>query len=328
MKTKNIILSLTAVAAVVLLICTLTPGYEKKHNVYGSTSIGNGGLMYEYGNRIYNPKTGKTLVKDIEWIYETDDSIGVIAQKGRRGFINLNTAQMIVPTEYYKGWVFASNRGCLSRNDTLFIFNRKGELQGTFRYKNEYECLFYKDHLVVHNWDNNLVGLIDTACQWTLPAEFLEINYEYGNQGFWNTKKKDFCMLLNLDLDTIISGDYAELDVDWSEGIIATEHNGVQHLYNYRGEMLYEQIFGDIQVARYDTGKRDRDGNPVMEEMNCYIYSNYNGKKGLMNRFYHPITAPLFYDIEARGQHIFFASFGDWTQRFGTLIDDQGKTIH
>jgi hypothetical protein len=47
-----------------------------------------------------------------------------------------------------------------------------------------------------------------------------------------------------------------------------------------------------------------------------------------MDKRYQILTPPLFYDITAQTKHTFFASFGNWSNRFGTLIDDHGKPIN
>lgn len=329
---RTIIYSTTLLLVITMMAVLFTNSCSSKTRKYlGGVSIGNGGLRYVQGSHIYNPKTDKKLITDIDWIYESDDTIGIIAKDGKRGYINLNTAEYIVPLEYHKAWTYACNRGCMTRNDTLFIFDRKGQLLAQYHYDDEYQRVFYKNYLTIRLAENQ-VGLIDTACQWVLDPVYASINYESAGYGrnqktFWNIRKDDQCLLLNLRLDTVLYGDFDNLDVDWSEGIIATAHNGMQHLYSYTGELLYEQIYADIEVAYYDSGKKDRNGDAIMEESSCYIYSNYDGKKGLMNRHYHPITAPMFHNLETRGQHLFFATFGEYNDRFGTLIDDQGRPV-
>ena len=123
-------------------------------------------------------------------------------------------------------------------------------------------------------------------------------------------------------------GNYKQVDIDWSEGIIATEHNGIQHLFSYKGEMIYKVIYKSIQELHYKTGRKDAQGNDIWEATNCYIYTDYNNKVGLMDKRYQILTPPLFYDITAQTKHTFFASFGNWSNRFGTLIDDHGKPIN
>ena len=185
--------------------------------------------------------------------------------------------------------------------------------------------LYHKDKLVI-NVDNDKVGLIDTAAQWVLPPLYSMIENEYSHR-LYNTKINDECIVYNYALDTVLMGNYKAIDVDWSEGLIATEHNGIQHLFSYEGKLIYEVIFKSIQELAYNTGRKDAHGNEVWEETNCYVYVDYNNKKGLMDKRYRVLTPPLFYDIKAQTKHTFFASFGEWSNRFGTLIDEHGKPI-
>jgi hypothetical protein len=128
-------------------------------------------------------------------------------------------------------------------------------------------------------------------------------------------------------MDTVLIGNYKDIQIDWSEGIIATEHNGIQHLFSYEGKIVYEVIYKSIQELSYNTGRKDAQGNEIWEQTNCYVYTDYNNKVGLMDKNYNILTPPLFHNITAQTRHTFFASFGEWSSRFGTLIDEHGKAI-
>jgi DNA polymerase-3 subunit alpha len=142
--------------------------------------------------------------------------------------------------------------------------------------------------------------------------------------------KMDFLGLRNLtvirDALRMIKANHG-VDIDWSEGIIATEHNGIQHLFDYKGKLVYEVIFQDIRELSYNTMRVDSDGKEIWESTECYAYIDYNNKEGLMDKNYKVLTPPLFHDIKARGKHIFFATFGEYNDKFGTLIDNHGKPI-
>mgnify|MGYP005752712699 FL=1 len=295
--------------------------------LYGE-EIGSKGLRYKPGAHIYDPATGKVLLDSISWLYIAgDDSIAVVARDKKRAYVNLNTARLLTPFDYDKAWIFSSDRGVMVKNDSIYIFRRDGSLlnQRGLPYHNQYELLFYKGSLIVE-MDNNLYGMMDTAAQWILEPQYTSIERDY-QHNFYNTKREEQCIVYSFQLDTILMGNYKSVDIDWSEGIIATEYNGIQHLFDYQGKLVYEVIFKQIEELTYNTHRKDADDHDIYEETSCYVYTDYNGKCGLMNRNYHVLTPPLFNNIEAQTQHIFFASFGDGYSRFGTLIDDHGKPI-
>ena len=295
--------------------------------LYGE-EIGRNGLRYKHGAHIYDPETNEILVDSIEWLHiSRGDTIAILAKKHRRAYINLNTAELITPLEYDKAWEFACNRGIMSRKDSLFIFRRDGSqvnLEGIV-VRNQYDHQFYDNKLVM-KVDYDRVGLMDTACQWILEPTYSKIETDYGRRLF-NTKLGEECIVYDFELKPVLRGAYKNIDIDWSEGLIATEHNGIQRLFDYKGKLIYKVIFKKIENLTYNTGRQDKDEKDIYEDTDCFVYVDYNNKKGLMDKHYQVLTPPLFHSIEAQTKHIFFASFGDYSNRFGTLIDDHGKAL-
>ena len=295
-------------------------------HLYG-VEIGNNQLRYKHREQIYNPQTGEVLVDSIEWLHiNHNDTIGILAKNNRRAYINLNTAELITPLTYEKAWAFSCDRGIMVKNDSIYIFRRDGSVVNPvgFKYKRQYEMQFHNDKLIVNC--NDHVGLIDTSAQWILEPKYDFIENEYQHK-LYNTRIGEKCIVYTHQLDTALIGSYKRIDVDWSEGLIATEHNGIQHLFSYEGELIYEVVYKAIRDLSYNTGRKDSHGNEIWEETNCYIYVDYNDKVGLMDKRYNVLTPPLFHDITAQTKHTFFATFGEWSNRFGTLIDEHGKAI-
>ena len=332
LSTKSILFIIASIVVLIATISSLCASFSStskhvKDKLYGE-EIGDNHLRYKHGCHIYDPETGKILVDSIDWLHVSySDTIAILAKNNRRAYINLNTAELITPLVYEKAWEFSCDRGIMVKSDTIYIFRRDGSIVNPngFKYKKQYEMLYHNDKLVV-NVDNDKVGLIDTAAQWVLPPLYSMIENEHSHR-LYNTKINDECIVYNYALDTVLMGNYKAIDVDWSEGLIATEHNGIQHLFSYEGKLIYEVIFKAIKELTYNTGRKDAHGNEIWEETNCYVYVDYNNKEGLMDKRYRVLTPPLFYDIKAQTKHTFFASFGEWSNRFGTLIDEHGKPI-
>lgn len=302
------------------------PKAIQKH-LYGE-QIGRNGLRYKHGAHIYDPVSGTILVDSIQWLHiSPGDSIAILAKQGRRAYINLNTAELLTPLSFDKAWEFACDRGVMSSKDSLYIFRRDGSQVNMHGLPaaGQYEYLYYKNRLVLRT-DYEHVGLLDTTCQWVLEPVYSQIETSYGRM-LYNTRLGDECIVYDFNLQPVLRGAYKSIDVDWSEGLIATEHNGIQRLFDYEGKLLYKVIYKRIEPLEYNTGRQDKDGNDIFEPTDCYVYVDYNDKRGLMDRHYHVLTPPQFYKIEAQTRHVFFASFGEYSNRFGTLIDDHGKAL-
>lgn len=331
-----------SIAAKVILVCvpviliaislsfsrsirTAPKAIEKR--LYGE-EIGLNGLRYKHGAHIYNPETNEILIDSIEWLHVPyGDTIAILAKNHRRAFINLNTAELITPLDFEKAWQFSCNRGIMSRHDSLFIFRRDGsQVNPTgLKTRNQYEYLYNNNHLVL-SVDYDHVGLLDTAGQWVLEPVYSMIETSY-HKRLYNTKLGDECIVYDYSLKPVLRGPYKAIEIDWSEGLIATEHNGIQRLFDYKGKLVYHVIYKCIEELSYNTRRKDANDRDIYEETDCYIYVDYNNKRGLMDKHYHVLTPPLFHSIEAQTKHVFFASFGEYSDRFGTLIDDHGKAL-
>ena len=295
--------------------------------LYGE-EIGRNGLRYKHGAHIYDPRTGEILVDSIEWLHVSPgDTIAILAKDHRRAYINLNTAQLITPLEYDRAWEFACDRGIMERRDSLFVFRRDGSqvnAQGIVT-RDLSEPQFYANRLVIKT-DYEHFGLLDTACNWVLEPIYNRIETNYSHR-LYNTRLGNECIVYDHAMKPILRGAFKSIVVDWSEGLIATEHNGIQRLFDYDGKLVYKVIFKRIEPLAYNTGRKNYDGEDIYEDTECLIYVDYNDKRGLMDKHYHVLTPPLFHSIEAQTKNVFFASFGEYYDHFGTLIDDHGKAI-
>ena len=304
LSTKSLLLiassTVVVIATIVALSGTISSASQRMEKKLYGEEIGNNHLRYKYGDHIYDPKTGEVLVDSIDWLHiNYSDTIAILAKNNRRAFINLNTAQLITPLIYEKAWEFACDRGIMVKSDTIYIFRRDGSLVNPsgFKYKGQYDLLYHRDKLIV-NVDNDKVGLIDTAAQWVLPPVYSMIENEYQHR-LYNTRLGDQCIVYDYALDTVLHGAYRSIDVDWSEGLIASEYNGIQHLFSYEGKLIYEVIYKSISELAYNTGRKDAQGNEIWEETNCYVYTDYNGKKGLMDKYIRQNEKCAFYKTKS-----------------------------
>lgn len=291
-------------------------------------SIGNADLRYRYGRYIYSPKTGKILVDSIQWLYcSYRDTIGILAKNDHRAYINLNTGKLITSLDYDMAWAIRSDRGVMVKDDSIYIFRRDGSRVNAdpLPYCGDYELCYVHGKLIV-NSDNGCKGILDTAANWAVRPLYDRIEWNYDHE-LYNLHREEQCIVLTEELDTVLIGKYKMVDIDWSEGIIVSEYNGMEHLYDYEGKMICEVIYRNIRELTYTSLEKDAHGHFIEEPTECFVYTSYNGKEGLMDKNYHPLTPPLFYSIKAQTKHAFFAAFGKYDESFGTLIDDKGRPL-
>ncbi len=317
MKTKLFILALIACTAMIIGMSSCNTSTQTM--LKDSISIGQGDLRFNYVEKyIFNSRTGNRLYKNIDWIHDSGDSIGIVAIDNKRAYVNFNTGKTLTDFDYDKAWIFSCNHGVMVKNDSVYVFRRDGSIVNPkpLYYNNDYALVFHKNLLVICNQEGK-VGVIDTTAQWIIQPEYSSISIDY-NHDLLNTRKNDVRSVIDFSNNTILSGFYNDINILWEEGIIVTEYNGINRLFSYDGKLIYDVVYSQINELRYETDDEE------YRLSNCYIYQSYDGKYGLMNRHYKIVTPPIFYYIEAYSERLFFAKL---SYNVGTIIDDMGRTV-
>lgn len=136
------------VLAMVLLVVLAMVGYfwgcmechwwGKDYGYNYSTYLGkNACYLYEYEynclwegryNGIVVDAKGRKLLQDVQWAkLETGDSIAVFAQKGYRGYLNVNTGKVLVRADKYReAYVYNEDRAVALTRDSIYILDPNG----------------------------------------------------------------------------------------------------------------------------------------------------------------------------------------------------------
>jgi hypothetical protein len=79
----------------------------------------------------------------------------------------------------------------------------------------------------------------------------------------------------------------------------------------------------------YNTYVEDKEGLTIYETATCMKYKVPCGKYGLMTKDGHPITDPLFYDIEAIKKDLYLCSYEDEYPNDGesVLMNSKGEIV-
>ena len=68
--------------------------------------------------RVKNRATQQVILDRLEWLVTGDkaDSLAVFCRKGKRGYLNCYTGEVVIPAQYERAWVFSTGKdGQLSR---------------------------------------------------------------------------------------------------------------------------------------------------------------------------------------------------------------------
>ena len=301
LKCIFILVVLAVVAAAAFLIYTLYQNKENEEYVYEYGMEPNDGPVVYSKNKsnIINPTTKEVIVEDIDWCHyssnKDEDPIVLFAQKGKRGFCNIVTNEIIVPaTTYTKAWEFSEGLAAVEKNGYIGFVNTKGDVAIKFKYSYRgnplTEFVFHNGHCVVAD-SSNRIGVIDHKGRWVIEPRYdrVQLTKEYA------IVYKDGNFKKQIDFEGNVLQD----------GII-----------DYINEIYYEENYKDLNTGQPDVGQVKN--NDFYE----YRVGNYSG---LINSKGEIITPPIYTDISGISPTLFKAQLKDWTSM--VIIDQKGNVI-
>ena len=89
--------------------------------------------------RVFNQANGEYTTGKLKWVSKTStgDSLAVYAVPGKRGFLNVNTGEVVIDAEendYTKAWVFSEGLAAVMKDDKIGFINTKNEVVIPFQF--------------------------------------------------------------------------------------------------------------------------------------------------------------------------------------------------
>lgn len=252
--------------------------------------------LYRHWKRtLVDKSTNTTILEGFSRIVESDgkDSIAVFFKEGKRGYINLNNGEIIVPaTTYTHAWVFSEGLAAVEKDGKIGFINPQGEVVIDFLYeydKSTLNAFAFRHGRCLMSGDNKK-GLIDQQGNWAILPE-----YDY----------------VCLTSDYVVVGRKGEL----------------RKMLDFDGHVLQENIFDSSHELKYERHSLYEEGYERTE----YVYVKgicvyrVDGLEGLMTDDARIITLPLYKSIRAYDDNHFKATLLDysevWLNRKGEIIN-------
>ena len=248
---------------------------------------------------IINPKTKEVIVEDIEWCHyssnKDEDPIVLFAQKGKRGFCNIVTNEIIVPaTTYTKAWEFSEGLAAVEKDGYIGFVNTKGKVAIKFKYSYRgnrlSEFVFHHGHCIVAD-SSNKIGVTDHKGCWVIKPLYDNIHLA-----------KDYAIVYK-------DGEFKK-QIDFNGNVV---QDGI---IDYINNIYYEETYTDLQSGKKDVGDVL---NPDFYEYRVGCYSGLINSKGEI------ITPPIYTNITGISPTLFKAQLQDWNSI--VIIDQKGKVI-
>lgn len=272
-KTGVIVLALCSIAVVGIVVYALNkersvPGHKVSRTLEIRTLDDQQGL--------YNTSLHKFIVKELDWICYNpgEDNISVYNKRGRRGFYNAISGELVTDAIYDKAWVFADSLGAVEKDGLLGFINPQGEEQIPFQYRivrasDEWpEAIQFLNGQCLLKMTPESSGVINKAGNWVVEPN----RYSYVSQ-----LSEDSCRIvakdgkygiINYRGEEIITPLYESISFADDKGTAFFTQNDRKYLASYEGKVIQPFVFDNIED----------------EETNGYSRFMVNGNYGILRK--------------------------------------------
>ena len=251
------LLAIAAVAVVFIGVVMLCAWHKHHNDYYNERWLSEDVVVRYYYNKqehwVYNDKLDKVMLKDVDnVVYANEgDSITVFFKDNLRGFLNVNTGQVVIPAQYKKAWVFSEG--------VAAVMNDSGEI-GFINEDNEVVLPFvydYRENMPIDYYFNNgfcvmtdergACGMIDKEGNWAMEPRYDCIwKLYFGKYRIVKDGDKYGMIDENLQFVFPIEYDWIEFAEDEHDGVLLTKGYVKQHA-DYDGTIIDPFVIDDTE---------------------------------------------------------------------------------
>lgn len=306
-----------------------------KNCEYWMTNLSADILLHEHWGKqkeIINIRTGKVILKDIEWVRKplsVKDSLAVFSNGEKRGYFNYYTGEITIPAQYEFAWVFSDGIASVCENGRIKFIDSHGNqaFDRTFAYYPEMDgYVFHSGYCIVDEDKDGKFGLMNTKGVTVLPEEYSGILYNEDNS-YWTLNNGEQSGVIDKGLNPILPMLEGSVTV-WNDVIDVTMADHTMRKYDLQGNLIddfyisYFEYLEYEQEETYQTFNKEDDGYgnthtyTIAEHKKTRAHLckySAGGKEGLMTPEGHVITLPKYDDIVAIGPDTYLCdvSHGD-----------------
>ncbi len=262
--------------------------------------------------RVYDRKTGRYTTARINWVSDAaeGDSLAVYALPGRRGYINVNTGEIIIDAkknEYRKAWAFSEGLGAVMKDGKIGFVNEKNEVVIPFGFDYYDKCgicdfgyMFHDGYCVMTDKSGD-VGLIDLNGEWVVEPVYDEI-WTPDSNGYRMVVDEGMYGVLDSRCEILYPVDYESIEV-LSDGFVLAR-DGRKWQEDPEGRIIHPFMFDNTYYLNYPVGYNEC--GEIQYAFADYAKYEVLGLLGIMNRITgEPVTPALYADINMLSEDVF-----------------------
>lgn len=269
--------------------------------------------MRKSGVNLYDVEKEKYVQKGLKWVSSRPerDSITVFCdQEDRRGFINVNTGEIVIPGTYRHAWHFSQGiAAVVDESGKMGFINYDGEvvipMQFDFDKSNEY--VFKDGHCALQDDATSLWGLIDRNGGCALPYEYDCLDYN-GWTKTWKVVRDELKGLLTSELKEIFPAIYDYIVYSDDEDMVYLIKDGLKQLVTFDGVVVEPFVIVWTDSLYYDSYNEETDEVHQVQHDYLVEYGIGFGQYGVMDSRTGKVIIPAVYeDISLISPHLIMA---------------------
>ena len=280
--------------------------------------------------RLYNTETKKYTTPRMDWIVVNhgDAGIGVYAKNQKRGYVNLNTGEILIDADkndYERAWVFSEGIAAVMKDKKIGFINTDNETVIPFTFDYEEECgmwdlgFLFHEGLCCMTGADGLIGLINRSGEWVVDAEYDEIWIP--NHGHRILIKDGRYGVADCAGEIIYPTEYGYIDI-LDNGFVLTK-GGRRWQVDKGGKTVVDFMFDYTYDLYYP--ENSFSSNERVEYYSPFLSYEIMGRYGILNRNTGKVITPAIYqEIEQLSYTLFKVQTEnmDWI-----LLDTDGNII-
>ena len=292
---------------------------------------------YSDGKKKLYDKLEKEYIMDgMQWLSEVsdDDTLAVIAFPGKRGYINVHTAEMVIEPQYKAAWIFSEGLAAVRNQDGMVGFiNKNNEVVIPFKFDAKDDGIVlpyvFKSGLCFMSDSIGLFGIIDRNGNWLIEPAYDYIEW-HTIDGFRKVRKDGLYGLLDSAFNVVYEPIYQSVLLEEDQDRITLITDTAGCIVDYSGKVVVPFLYEDVEVLGYPISMSSSEENGyyhIESAVSDYAKYKINYEYGLLNAKTGKIITPAIYStIEMISPTLFSVSIGGyWQPEF--LIDTKGNVV-
>jgi len=284
--------------------------------------------------RVYDMKAGKYVTPELKWVSGTPqrDSLTVFCDMDdMRGFINVNTGEIVIGGRYEHAWVFSEGLAAVVEpGGKMGFIGRTAEyvIAPELEYMSDHDYVFKHDVCCIENQKGEQ-GLMSRDGTWVLPQEYCHIDYVPEADMFIPMKDGRKGLVRNGSFEWLCPMEYEDIywtDAPSGEGFILYKDFCKKHV-TADGTIIDPFVIDETAELKYMTEYHPdcSDEYAISDRVTAFrVY----GRWGVMDKHSGDIVVPAMYgEAGMVSEGIIKCSLGEYSSSNYVLFDLKGKKI-